>query len=205
MTANVTAFMWTHNEAHRLERTLMRLRPFVKRLVVADNGSTDGSVAIAQRWADEVYPMPLRPLAERSSPFVIEQGEWLLGIDADEELTDECSQGLEHMTSDPAIATWDLLRLSRVYYRDRVEQTEVLHHLRLFRYGATTAVEGHHTMPRPITLSAHRLTSFLAMVHDKADWEQRLDVLEYAKAGTLGPDAQKVMERWSISPAEVSA
>ena len=196
--ADITAFIWSHNEAHRFERCLMKLRPFVRRIVVADNGSTDGTVLIAQRWADEVYPYPEVPMTKRVCPdFVSGPGDWILGIDADEELTDQCTEQLPWLTQ----THWDsinLLRLSRVYYRDHVEQTEVLHHLRLWRGGSVEPVSGFHTMPRPKHPERCFHTPYIAMLHDKADWEQRRDVEQYYAEGTLGPDAEKVMDRWRI-------
>lgn len=200
--APVVAYMVVHNEAHRLERTLMLLRQAVATIVVVDNGSTDGSGEIANRWADQVYPVVFHPreVVRSIAVWTPPEGAWELSIDADEELTPACVEALPAMVHDPAIASWDLVRLSRVYYRDRVEQTEVLGHLRLWRVGCVRSPEGFHANLIPADARRHRVTPFVAMLHEKADWEQRLDVEDYARMGVLGPQAELVRERWGIAP-----
>lgn len=193
--------MVVHNEAHRLERTLMLLRQHVQKLVVVDNGSTDGSIAIANKWADVVYPVVYRPRSEHRSSLNIpaaEVGEWMLSVDADEELTEPCAQSLAAMVANHEVDCWGLLRRSRVFYKDRVETTELMHHIRLFRVGSILQTTELHTPPWPVNRDRYAETKFLAMEHDKADWEQRLDVMEYDAEGVLGPDAENVRRKWAL-------
>lgn len=199
--ANVTAYMVAHNEGHRLERTLRLLRQQVERIIVVDNGSTDGTIDIANRWADTVYPIVEQPRSRHRhlQLWTPDPGQWILSIDADEELTDHGADLLLSLAGDTQFDCWGLLRLSRVYYRDRVETVELMPHLRLFRAGSIACAEELHTPPWPLDPKRYATTSAIAMLHDKSDWEQRLDVIEYDREGVLGTDAENVRKKWGLA------
>jgi glycosyltransferase involved in cell wall biosynthesis len=76
------------NEAKNLGRCLASIQPYVDELIIIDTGSTDDTVAIAQQcgakvshfeWCDDFA-------AARNFAMMQAAGEWILALDADEEL-----------------------------------------------------------------------------------------------------------------------
>jgi glycosyltransferase involved in cell wall biosynthesis len=85
----ITAIVMTFNEEHNIGQCLERLT-WVDELIVADTGSTDGTVEIAKDYTDEILSLPwhgygpTRNLALRETTC-----DWFLFVDADERVTDE--------------------------------------------------------------------------------------------------------------------
>jgi tetratricopeptide (TPR) repeat protein len=76
------------NEAKNLGRCLASVKPYVDELVIVDTGSTDDTVAIAEQhgakvshfeWCDDFA-------AARNHACTLVAGDWILTLDADEEL-----------------------------------------------------------------------------------------------------------------------
>ena len=80
--------MIVKNEAHNLERCLKSLMPLNAELVIVDTGSTDNTIEIAKRYTNKVYQEPWREDFgwHRNHSFGLCTQDWILGIDADEEL-----------------------------------------------------------------------------------------------------------------------
>jgi glycosyltransferase involved in cell wall biosynthesis len=78
----------TKNEAHRIERCL-RSVDFADERIVLDSGSTDDTVAIARRCGARVETSPDWPGfgPQKNRALDLAGGEWVLSIDADEEVT----------------------------------------------------------------------------------------------------------------------
>lgn len=78
--------MIVKNEARTLEHTLRTARPHVDEIVVVDTGSTDGTRAIAQRYAD-VYDEIVWPNSfsiARNYSMDLATGAWVMILDGDE-------------------------------------------------------------------------------------------------------------------------
>ncbi|MGQ9864864.1 MAG: glycosyltransferase [Pseudanabaenaceae cyanobacterium] len=76
------------NEAHQLGRCLASVAPHVDEMIVVDTGSTDNTVAIAQGFGAQVYTFTWGDdfAAARNAALVQATGDWVLVVDADEEL-----------------------------------------------------------------------------------------------------------------------
>ncbi|HAN46089.1 MAG TPA: hypothetical protein DCQ32_06000 [Cyanobacteria bacterium UBA8156] len=76
------------NEAHQLGRCLASVAPHVDEMVVVDTGSTDHTVAIAQGFNARVYEFAWCDdfAAARNAALAHVTGDWVLVVDADEEL-----------------------------------------------------------------------------------------------------------------------
>jgi glycosyltransferase involved in cell wall biosynthesis len=79
----------TKNEEANLARTLASVL-FADQIVVLDSGSTDRTVEIARAANTEVYQEPWEGFAAAKNSAIAKcTGEWVLSLDADEELTTE--------------------------------------------------------------------------------------------------------------------
>src|SRR6185312_14385982 len=79
----------TLNEERNLARTLASVR-FADEIVIVDSGSTDRTLEIAREYSARVLPLPWRGFAAQKN-YALDQctGDWVLSLDADEELTPE--------------------------------------------------------------------------------------------------------------------
>jgi len=90
---NVAAIVLTLNEKPRIEECLSHLKPYVDFLVVLDGNSTDGTIEMAQKYADEVEVKPFsgsfadeRNYAMSLIPFWCD---YVLFCDADERFPED--------------------------------------------------------------------------------------------------------------------
>lgn len=101
----------TFNEAENLGRTLASV-PWAGEIVVVDSGSNDGTVAIARSFGARVFERPWPGFAEQKN-FALAQceGEWILSLDADEELAPELAAEIQGvLASEPSVAAFRLKR-----------------------------------------------------------------------------------------------
>lgn len=80
--------MIVRNAEATLERALLSVRPHVTELVIVDTGSTDGTLEIAGRYADTLVGFRWCDdfSAARQHAFDLCTGEWIMHLDADDEL-----------------------------------------------------------------------------------------------------------------------
>jgi glycosyltransferase involved in cell wall biosynthesis len=83
--------MIVKNEAEHLEKCLSTARPHVDEIVVVDTGSTDGTQAIAQRYADvfEEIEWPDSFSVARNHSFDLASGDYIMWLDGDEHIADD--------------------------------------------------------------------------------------------------------------------
>ncbi len=89
----------TQNEEHNLPRTLASVQPLVNELggeiIVVDSGSTDRTREIAQSFGARVFVEAWKGFAaQKNSAIDKAQGDWVLLLDADEEVSAELATGL---------------------------------------------------------------------------------------------------------------
>ncbi len=142
----------TLNEERNLARTLASVS-FASEIVVVDSGSTDRTVEIAESFGARVFQRGWPGFAAQKN-FAIEQctGDWVLSLDADEELSPELCRQLSVLlpTNPPADAYFIKRRnmfLNRWikhggYYPDPK--------LRLFRRAAANFSQQPHFQERPV-------------------------------------------------------
>jgi len=87
----------TKNEEANLPRTLTSVQ-FADQIVVLDSGSTDRTVEIARAANAAVYQEPWHGFAAAKNSAIAKcTGEWVLSLDADEELTPELQKRLKKL------------------------------------------------------------------------------------------------------------
>jgi tetratricopeptide (TPR) repeat protein len=107
--------MIVRNEAERIAACLESVRGFADELVVLDTGSTDATVAIAERCGAVVHAMPwpgdFAPARNEALRHL--HGDWVLVLDADELLMPEAREPLRRLMAEPDLLLINLLRFER--------------------------------------------------------------------------------------------
>ena len=89
----------TFNEESNIGRTLQSVEPLVAdgrgEIIVVDSGSTDRTVEIAHSFGAKLFVEEWKGFAaQKNSAIGKATGDWILSLDADEELTDELRKAL---------------------------------------------------------------------------------------------------------------
>lgn len=86
----LSAFIITKNEAHRIKQAIDSVKDIVSEVIVVDSGSTDETVEIAKSLGAKVvfneWPGYVK---QKSYAESLCKNDWVLNIDADEELTED--------------------------------------------------------------------------------------------------------------------
>jgi glycosyltransferase involved in cell wall biosynthesis len=98
----LTVVIPTLNEADQIAECLGRLR-WANEIIVADAGSTDETVPLAQRAGARVIERAGPTIAaQRNAAITMARNTWVFAIDADERPTDELRQEIEQTIRAPA-------------------------------------------------------------------------------------------------------
>ena len=150
MPASLSIVIITLNEAANLPRTLASVGELGE-IVVVDSGSTDATMEISRQAGARVFTEPWKGFgAQKNSAIQKAVGEWILSLDADEEVSPELAQEIVALLAgEPQFAAYRIPRLNHFlgaplrhggYWPDPK--------LRLFRRGAASFEERpvHETM-----------------------------------------------------------
>ena len=104
--------MIVRNEEDRLEACLASVKGFTDEMVVVDTGSTDTTIAIAEAAGARVerisWPGDFAPARNAALDFL--NGDWVLVLDADEQLRPEVIPSLRALMAQPDVLVINLLR-----------------------------------------------------------------------------------------------
>lgn len=150
MPKTLSVALITLNEAANLPRTLESVS-WAQEVVVVDSGSTDATVAIARTSGARVFRESWKGFAgQKNSAIDHAAGEWILSLDADEEVSPELAREIQTLLAgEPQFSAYRVPRLNHFLGR-------ALRHggywpdpkLRLFRRGVAWFAERpvHETM-----------------------------------------------------------
>jgi glycosyltransferase involved in cell wall biosynthesis len=101
----------TYNEEANLARTLESVKPLVENgkgeIVVVDAGSTDRTVEIAKSYSAKVFIEDWKGYAaQKNSAIEKASGDWVLSLDADEEVNSELAEELVGPVSQDSPHEW---------------------------------------------------------------------------------------------------
>jgi tetratricopeptide (TPR) repeat protein len=94
---NLSLCMIVKDEAQRLPRCLQSVQGVVDETIVVDTGSSDRTIKIAQEFGANVYHFPWNDdfAAARNESLKYAKGAWILVLDADETLLEDCIPNLQ--------------------------------------------------------------------------------------------------------------
>jgi glycosyltransferase involved in cell wall biosynthesis len=136
----ISAFVVSYNRAAILGTCLRALR-FADEIIVVDKSSTDGSLAVASEWADQVFTVPWSPTVEETRMFALSKcsHDWILFVDDDECLSPEAARFIQCEMEAPRAEIYALpLRHYVLGQHDERAYYWPEHHVRCFRRGAVT-------------------------------------------------------------------
>jgi len=150
MPKTLSVVLITLNEAANLPRTLESVS-WAQEIVVVDSGSTDATVEIAQKAGARVFEEPWNGFAaQKNSAIAHATSDWVLSLDADEELSPELVREMQTLLAgEPAFDAYRIPRLNHFLGRPlRYGGYWPDPKLRLFRSGAARFAERpvHETM-----------------------------------------------------------
>ncbi|SDW41738.1 Glycosyltransferase involved in cell wall bisynthesis [Albimonas donghaensis] len=121
MSAPLSVFLITRNEAARLPRTLAALKGLADQVVVVDSGSTDDTLAIARAAGAETHHRDWTGYgAQKRHAEDLCRHAWRLNVDADEIVTPALAEEIRALlASDPAPAAYRAKILNLYPGRDR--------------------------------------------------------------------------------------
>lgn len=99
----ISLCMIVKNEEHNLARCLNSAKDCVDEIIIVDTGSEDRTVAIAQDFGAKIFHYQWNEDFAAARNFSLDQatGDWLLYLDADEELESGCAERLRALTQQP--------------------------------------------------------------------------------------------------------
>jgi glycosyltransferase involved in cell wall biosynthesis len=122
----------TYNSADTLEACLASAR-WADELVVLDSGSSDATVAIAQRHGARIHAQPFAGYSEQKQAVIdLASHRWVLLLDSDEALPPDAADVVRRTLQDPACAGYQLWRREWVFWRWQSPRARLNHYVRLF-------------------------------------------------------------------------
>ena len=103
----------TFNEEKNLGRCLAAVQGIADEIVVADSSSTDNTVSIAHSFGARVIDQPFMGYGQQKN-FATRQAtnDWILSLDADEELTPELIESIRQFKQAPQYNVYEMPRVT---------------------------------------------------------------------------------------------
>ncbi|MEY3196826.1 MAG: hypothetical protein RLZZ59_192 [Pseudomonadota bacterium] len=96
----ISAFIITKNEEKRIARAINSIKSFVDEIIVVDSGSTDDTVKIAKKLGAKTYFNEWPGyVAQKAYAESLCKHDWILNIDADEEISSRLQNEIEYIFS----------------------------------------------------------------------------------------------------------
>ena len=177
----ISAIVHTYNEEKTIDRCLSSLSWCDERVII-DMGSSDKTCAIAKEHRTKIYIHPYTGFVEPARNFDIEKakGEWILIVDADEEVSSNLSH---YLTIEAGNPKGDYYRLSR---KNLIFGKWIRHagwwpdyQIRFFTKGAVSWTKQLHGIPitHGIGVDLEAIESLSIIHHNYQTLEQFLDRL----------------------------
>ncbi len=170
----ISLCMIVKNEEAMLAQCLKSVHSLVNEIIIVDTGSTDGTVAIAKQFGARVYHHPWQNnfSLHRNQSLEYATGDWILILDADEELKQQDVEKLKQATRVP-----DINVLSLSVHNKHIasgEITSFLPSVRMWRRKLNARYEGivHNELRLPAEEAILRVDASIIHYGYGLDWEQ---------------------------------
>ncbi|MDE2591206.1 MAG: glycosyltransferase family 2 protein, partial [Patescibacteria group bacterium] len=140
----ITAF----NESEKIADCLESVKNLNSEIVVVDNGSTDNTIKIAQKYTKKIYSQKNDPQnidLQKNFGFTKAAGEWILSLDADEKITDELCQEIKSILSQERLESGFFVARKNILFGKWMQHTGWYpdYQLRLFKKGKAKFISKH--------------------------------------------------------------
>jgi tetratricopeptide (TPR) repeat protein len=142
----ISLCMMVKNEEKRLPTALKSAAPWVDEIIVVDTGSTDNTLQIAQSFGAKIFHHPWEHSfsTHRNQTIQYASGDWLLILDADEEIDPATGHWLHRIVHDPEVNVF----FFELHNQLKDGGESFILHPRLFRNGLGFHYEGQvHNRP----------------------------------------------------------
>ncbi|SFT24858.1 glycosyltransferase [Paenibacillus sp. BC26] len=150
----ISLCMIVKDEERDLPRCLQSVQGIADQIIVVDTGSTDATIAIARKYGAQVVRSEWTGdfAAARNKGLARAKGEWVLFLDADEELDEATGKQLRLLARESEITAY-FLNIWNYMSDGRSEGATINPVLRMFRNDARYRFEGriHEQIAGPIT------------------------------------------------------
>ncbi len=140
----------TWNEEKNLPRALSSVKGLADEVVVVDMESSDRTVEIAEKAEAKVFSHKYTAYVEPARNFAIEKasGDWVLILDADEEVTGELAATLRTLTEKEGVSFYRLPRKNLIFGKwMKHSRWWPDYNIRFFRKGTVEWSEVIHSVP----------------------------------------------------------
>jgi (heptosyl)LPS beta-1,4-glucosyltransferase len=164
----------TRNEEQNLPRALKSVEKLADEIIVVDMESTDKTVSIAKKAGAKVFTHKHTGIVEPARDFAIKKatGDWILILDADEEVSFSLVKKLKDITKDESSADYYRLPRKNIIFGKWIQNSRWWpdYIIRFFKNGKVSWSEIIHSVPttegRGIDLE---MKEELAIVHHNYD------------------------------------
>lgn len=118
----ISVLMVIHNEEALIERAILSCSDLADEIIIVHDGKCmDKSLDIAKKYTNKIFELPYVGEAERHRPFSYAQAknDWILQLDADENLSGELHDNLEKLiscTTDIFDVSWSTFHKDKHYF-----------------------------------------------------------------------------------------
>lgn len=145
----ISVVLGVFNEEKNIKRCLESVK-WADEIIIVDDGSTDRTVEIAKRYTDKIFPHKSEGYVEPTRNFGIgkAQGEWILLLDADEEIPDTLALKLKEISDNKDIDFVWIPRKNIIFNKwIKNEGWWPDYNVRFFRKGSVTWSNRIHSKP----------------------------------------------------------
>lgn len=124
----ISACYIAKNEGQNIEKSLQSVKGIADEIIFIDTGSTDDTIAIAEKYGAKVYSLPWQDDFSAPRNFALSKasGDWIIFIDADEYFPLECCRQLKGIIAEQFRQRYDGALLIRRYDIDVDNNNDVL-------------------------------------------------------------------------------